>query len=162
MAYLRSIYLMSNKKIFNIQSIDVVKFSSSLGLVTAPRIRFLQKSQPSKKAAAESGKSGSLEEDEDEEEEPLNFSNITGPSLNRNNNRNDDDDDDEENDLFKVKQVFKFKPNILNKDSDDQSEDQSEPENNIVIVLLYYYWKIFKIFFSNDCLKRSSREEVAE
>jgi hypothetical protein len=28
MAYLRSIFLMSNKKLFNIQSIDVVKFSS--------------------------------------------------------------------------------------------------------------------------------------
>ncbi len=28
MAYLRSIFLMSNKKIFDIHSIDVVKFSS--------------------------------------------------------------------------------------------------------------------------------------
>lgn len=36
---MRSIYLMSNKKIFNIENIDLVKFSSSLGLVVAPKIR---------------------------------------------------------------------------------------------------------------------------
>ncbi|RNA36636.1 putative ATP-dependent RNA helicase DDX10 [Brachionus plicatilis] len=38
-AYMRSIYLMSNKQIFNIENIDLVKFSSSLGLVVAPKIR---------------------------------------------------------------------------------------------------------------------------
>ena len=38
-AYMRSIYLMSNKKIFDISNIDLVKFSSSLGLVVAPKIR---------------------------------------------------------------------------------------------------------------------------
>lgn len=36
---MRSIYLMSNKQIFNIENIDLVKFSSSLGLVVAPKIR---------------------------------------------------------------------------------------------------------------------------
>jgi hypothetical protein len=124
MAYLRSVYLMSNKKIFNMQNIDVVKFSSSLGLVTAPRIRFLQKNQPAKSAAT--AKKGS-EDDEGEEDkdEPLNFSDITGPS-----GRGNNDDGDDDNDLFKVKQVYKFKSNILS--NDDQPEDQSGQETNMV------------------------------
>jgi ATP-dependent RNA helicase DDX10/DBP4 len=42
MAYMRSIFLMSNKKLFKMDSIDLVKYSHSLGLVVAPRIRFAQ------------------------------------------------------------------------------------------------------------------------
>jgi hypothetical protein len=119
---------MSNKKIFNIQNIDVVKFSSSLGLVTAPRIRFLQKSQQNK---GTKDKNGGLEEsDDNEEDEPLNFTDITGSSVKRNGAKIGNDDDD----LFTVKQVFKFKPNLADKNS-AQSDDQSDEDNNVSFVL---------------------------
>ncbi|KJH40512.1 DEAD/DEAH box helicase [Dictyocaulus viviparus] len=42
-AYLRSIYMMRNKKVFNVRSINVSALASSYGLVTVPRVRFLNK-----------------------------------------------------------------------------------------------------------------------
>ena len=59
MAYMRSIFLMKNKKLFQVDKIDVVQYSLSLGLVVAPRIRFLQQQKQknekkSKKIASES------------------------------------------------------------------------------------------------------------
>ena len=55
MAYMRSIFLMKNKNLFKMDSIDVVKFSQSLGLVIAPRIRFMQqKPQKQKEETSES------------------------------------------------------------------------------------------------------------
>lgn len=42
-AYTKSIFLMKNKKVFNIHAVDTSAFAKSLGLVVPPRIRFLQK-----------------------------------------------------------------------------------------------------------------------
>ena len=74
MAYMRSVFLMSNKKLFQIESIDVPAFASSLGLVIAPRIRFMQQQQKQKANSSRQEKSededeGDEEEDEADEEE---------------------------------------------------------------------------------------------
>ncbi|XP_026501796.2 probable ATP-dependent RNA helicase DDX10 [Vanessa tameamea] len=42
-SYLKSVYLMKNKDIFNIHLIDTDAYARSLGLIVPPRIRFLQK-----------------------------------------------------------------------------------------------------------------------
>lgn len=42
-AYAKSVFLMKNKKIFNIQALDTDSFANSLGLAIPPRIRFLQR-----------------------------------------------------------------------------------------------------------------------
>ncbi|KAG5673763.1 hypothetical protein PVAND_003783 [Polypedilum vanderplanki] len=42
-AYLKSVYLMKNKKIFNIEAINFDEYAKSLGLVVTPRVRFLQR-----------------------------------------------------------------------------------------------------------------------
>ncbi|XP_046857998.1 probable ATP-dependent RNA helicase DDX10 [Xenia sp. Carnegie-2017] len=42
-SYVRSVYLQSNKRIFKVDELPVEKYAASLGLSTAPRIRFLQK-----------------------------------------------------------------------------------------------------------------------
>lgn len=42
-AYIKSVYLMKNKKIFNVESINFDEFAKSLGLVVTPRVRFLQR-----------------------------------------------------------------------------------------------------------------------
>ena len=64
MAYMRSIFLMSNKTLFKMDSIDVVKFSQSLGLVVAPRIRFMQQQKAQQSQKAQSEKSDDDEDDE--------------------------------------------------------------------------------------------------
>ena len=42
-SYLKSIFLMKDKNIFDVTSVDTVAFAASLGLVVPPRVRFLQK-----------------------------------------------------------------------------------------------------------------------
>ncbi|CAK1541953.1 unnamed protein product [Leptosia nina] len=46
--YLKSVYVMKNKEIFNIHLLDTDAYAKSLGLIVPPRIRFLQKYQRSK------------------------------------------------------------------------------------------------------------------
>ncbi|KAF8367372.1 hypothetical protein PRIPAC_85201, partial [Pristionchus pacificus] len=48
-SYLRSVYLMSNKNIFDVDSIDAKALAESLGLAAIKRIRFLQKRKEGKK-----------------------------------------------------------------------------------------------------------------
>ncbi|XP_033740527.1 probable ATP-dependent RNA helicase DDX10, partial [Pecten maximus] len=45
LSYLRSVFMMSNKKVFNIHALDTEKFSGCLGLAFPPRIRFLQREE---------------------------------------------------------------------------------------------------------------------
>ncbi|OWF42749.1 ATP-dependent RNA helicase DDX10 [Mizuhopecten yessoensis] len=45
LSYLRSVFMMSNKKVFNIHAIDTEKYSACLGLAFPPRIRFLQREE---------------------------------------------------------------------------------------------------------------------
>lgn len=69
MAYMRSIFLMKNKKLFQVDKIDVVQYSLSLGLVVAPRIRFLQQKQKtekkSKKISSEAEDSNDSDDNKD-------------------------------------------------------------------------------------------------
>nr|XP_056714860.1 probable ATP-dependent RNA helicase DDX10 [Euleptes europaea] len=44
-SYLRSVYLMKNKEVFDVFKLPVAEYALSLGLAVAPRVRFLQKAQ---------------------------------------------------------------------------------------------------------------------
>ncbi|XP_015188829.1 PREDICTED: probable ATP-dependent RNA helicase DDX10 [Polistes dominula] len=44
-AYVRSVFLMKDKKIFNVKALNTDEYAKSLGLAIPPRIRFLQKPQ---------------------------------------------------------------------------------------------------------------------
>ncbi|GLG92953.1 Probable ATP-dependent RNA helicase pitchoune [Gryllus bimaculatus] len=44
-SYLKSIYLMKNKSVFNVHALDTNAYSRSLGLAVPPKIRFLKKAQ---------------------------------------------------------------------------------------------------------------------
>ncbi|KAI0242587.1 putative ATP-dependent RNA helicase DDX10 [Lamellibrachia satsuma] len=43
--YVKSVFLMSNKKVFDVTKLDVDKYANSMGLAVTPRLRFLQKYQ---------------------------------------------------------------------------------------------------------------------
>lgn len=59
-SYAKSVFLMKNKQVFNLQALDTDAFAHSLGLAVAPRIRFLDrhnkalKDKPSKKESNKS------------------------------------------------------------------------------------------------------------
>lgn len=44
-AYMKSVFLMKDKEVFNVAALDTDAYSKSLGLAISPRIRFLQKRQ---------------------------------------------------------------------------------------------------------------------
>ncbi|XP_061876390.1 probable ATP-dependent RNA helicase DDX10 [Colius striatus] len=44
-SYLRSVYLMKNKEVFDVFKLPLAEYALSLGLAVAPRVRFLQKAQ---------------------------------------------------------------------------------------------------------------------
>ncbi|XP_063404432.1 probable ATP-dependent RNA helicase DDX10 [Mytilus trossulus] len=45
LGYLRSVFLMSDKKVFNVHKLDIEEYSRSLGLAIAPKVRFLKRDQ---------------------------------------------------------------------------------------------------------------------
>lgn len=73
-AYIKSVCLMKNKKVFDVDALDTDAYALSLGMVVVPRIRFLDNMKKAKKKTA-----GSKPEEVEEEEE-------------------EDSDDDEEED----------------------------------------------------------------
>ncbi|XP_063286168.1 probable ATP-dependent RNA helicase DDX10 isoform X2 [Pelobates fuscus] len=44
-SYLRSVYLMKNKEVFDVFKLPLTQYATSLGLAVAPRVRFLNKAQ---------------------------------------------------------------------------------------------------------------------
>ena len=48
-SYFKSVYLMKDKEVFNVRSLDKDRYAQSLGLVITPRIRFLEKSSTATK-----------------------------------------------------------------------------------------------------------------
>ncbi|XP_034565780.1 probable ATP-dependent RNA helicase DDX10 [Notolabrus celidotus] len=65
-SYLRSVYLMKNKEVFDVFKLQIKEYALSLGLAVAPRVRFLSKAQ-----AQRGEKEGQREDEQSEEEEEL-------------------------------------------------------------------------------------------
>lgn len=66
-SYLRSIYLMKNKEVFDVFQLQIEEYAHSLGLAVAPRVRFLNKALLQKVERKEQ----TVEEEESDEEEEL-------------------------------------------------------------------------------------------
>lgn len=90
--------------------------------MTAPRIRFLQKSQAQKSKASESNKeaSSSEESDDDEDNKAVNFSAV---------HQKYEDEEDDDEDLFTVKQVYK--PNMFSESSQTDSQADSDVNETV-------------------------------
>ncbi|XP_070569089.1 probable ATP-dependent RNA helicase DDX10 isoform X2 [Ptychodera flava] len=154
-SYLRSVYLMSNKDVFDIQKLPTDKFAHSLGLAIAPRIRFLKKAEKIKEKQ-KSGKGGDEAEqtvegavesdDEDDQDKQDESSNLDEDKMavsepltseaawgkdswhNQADDDDDDDDDDDENDFLTVKTRDVFGMKSQNNDEDDESSDEEEED----------------------------------
>ncbi|CAF1086604.1 unnamed protein product [Rotaria sp. Silwood1] len=89
-SYLRSLILMGNRKVFDVQSIDIDTFASSLGLEIAPKVRFVKKGQKQEQSV-----------DTDIKASIEHKNNIEN---NSEENKDDDNDDDDDN-WFTVKRT---------------------------------------------------------
>nr|XP_040141105.1 probable ATP-dependent RNA helicase DDX10 [Ictidomys tridecemlineatus] len=120
-SYIRSVYLMKDKEVFDVNKLPIPEYALSLGLAVAPRVRFLQKvqKQSTKELVKSQGnvvtepRAPSLTNDEVEEfrayfNEKMSILQKGGKRLQETENRQnsdvseedgDDDDDDEEEEM---------------------------------------------------------------
>ncbi|CAL8307236.1 unnamed protein product [Lota lota] len=140
-SYLRSVYLMKNKNVFDVFQLNIHEYALSLGLAVAPRVRFLNKAQEQKKhqkGQSEHEQSEDAEltqfkaklrgeapgterkpsEPEEEDEKDSTAALFLGAACN-----DDDDDDLREVDLLTVKRRDVFSLSEDQKDDDDEYLD---------------------------------------
>ena len=68
-AYLRAVHVMGDKTVFDVRNLDAVGFAHSLGLTTAPKLRFIQRERKGQRVAAAEGDQSDGEEEAGEAEE---------------------------------------------------------------------------------------------
>nr|XP_022913218.1 probable ATP-dependent RNA helicase DDX10 [Onthophagus taurus] len=115
-SYVKSVFLMKNKNIFDVDKLDTVEYAKSLGLSIAPRVRFIDKMKKNEKSNKiikfndeneSSDYENELENETKSEYDKKDFSNFY----------NNNDDDDDELDLFNVtnrdKEIAPLKPEEL-------------------------------------------------
>lgn len=67
-AYIKSVVLMKNKKIFNVDALDTDAYAKSLGLEVSPRIRFLQRIRKVKAAKQQATQQAANDENSEDSE----------------------------------------------------------------------------------------------
>lgn len=106
-AYVKWVFLMKNKDIFNVKSLDLEKFAHSLGLVVTPRVRFLKgKEKISVSNINKESHNSQNSSDESETESETETETEQAPGVSSKNlfdNKNSDDNDDDDNDILTVK-----------------------------------------------------------
>uniref|UniRef100_A0A1A8BFZ9 ATP-dependent RNA helicase n=2 Tax=Nothobranchius kadleci TaxID=1051664 RepID=A0A1A8BFZ9_NOTKA len=137
-SYLRSVYLMKNKEVFDVFKLQLQEYAVSLGLAVAPRVRFLLKAQ-AQKAEREGQEEGPQSEEEEElrsfksqlkgdtSQEDSDSSEVgedevqsSTALLGANDNSDDDDDELRDLDLLTVK-----RKDVFNLTGDQQSAEEA-------------------------------------
>lgn len=67
-AYIKSVYMMKNKKVFNVESINFDEYAKSLGLVVTPRVRFLQRIKKRREQQLKGNEGASSDESDSDED----------------------------------------------------------------------------------------------
>ncbi|XP_067280815.1 probable ATP-dependent RNA helicase DDX10 [Pseudorasbora parva] len=97
-SYLRSVYLMKNKDVFDVFQLKLPEYAVSLGLAVAPRVRFLSKAQQQKSGAAQDDSGAAGHESEDELQSFKAKFEGQQPESSQSEEEEDDDDDDDDDD----------------------------------------------------------------
>ncbi|XP_056302640.1 probable ATP-dependent RNA helicase DDX10 [Danio aesculapii] len=131
-SYLRSVYLMKNKDVFDVLQLKLPEYAMSLGLAVAPRVRFLLKAQQQRSTAAQDDSSTAGHQSGDELQsftaQLKQQKTKSEPSQSEEEEDDDDDDDDEgDDDDEDIKDQDSLKPVSLlfgfnEEDDDDQKE----------------------------------------
>uniref|UniRef100_A0AAR2L6P7 ATP-dependent RNA helicase n=1 Tax=Pygocentrus nattereri TaxID=42514 RepID=A0AAR2L6P7_PYGNA len=113
-SYLRSIYLMKNKDVFDVFQLKLPEYATSLGLAVAPRVRFLGKAQKQRETAAqESNTAAESDSDEELKSFKAQLRGDSKPSTQNSQSEEEEDSDEEEED-----------------DSEEEDEDDEEEERD--------------------------------
>uniref|UniRef100_A0A673I3U0 ATP-dependent RNA helicase n=1 Tax=Sinocyclocheilus rhinocerous TaxID=307959 RepID=A0A673I3U0_9TELE len=124
-SYLRSIYLMKNKDVFDVFQLKLPEYATSLGLAVAPRVRFLNKAQQQKSGVTQDNSGAAGHESEDELKSIK--AQLKGEqSKSQSSQSEEEEDDDDEN-----KDEETLKPAALQDDegTDAKAKNQKQKES---------------------------------
>ncbi|XP_010891837.2 probable ATP-dependent RNA helicase DDX10 [Esox lucius] len=99
-SYLRSVYLMKNKDVFDVFRLRLQEYAASLGLAVAPRVRFLSKAQKQRVDPRKISEQVVGPQSDEEEEAELNRFKAQlrgeGPSVNAQSSQSSEEEEEEE------------------------------------------------------------------
>eukprot|EP00088_Acartia_fossae_P000239 TRINITY_DN10087_c0_g1_i4.p1 TRINITY_DN10087_c0_g1~~TRINITY_DN10087_c0_g1_i4.p1 ORF type:complete len:828 (-),score=245.94 TRINITY_DN10087_c0_g1_i4:195-2648(-) len=112
-SYLKSIYLMKNKAIFNVDELDLAKYAESLGLATTPRVRFLDRQRKLKENQSAKVKAKSIDNNSENQQNfiPVDTAKVEAKKpeapkkITFATSSDDDDDESDNDDILTVKRT---------------------------------------------------------
>ncbi|XP_052444312.1 probable ATP-dependent RNA helicase DDX10 [Carassius gibelio] len=116
-SYLRSVYLMKNKDVFDVFQLKLPEYAMSLGLAVAPRVRFLSKAQQQKSGVTEDHRGAAGHESEDELKSFK--AQLKGEQSQSSQSEDDDEDDGDEEETKPAALLCGF-----NEEDEDDQNDQ--------------------------------------
>uniref|UniRef100_A0A8C8D991 ATP-dependent RNA helicase n=1 Tax=Oncorhynchus tshawytscha TaxID=74940 RepID=A0A8C8D991_ONCTS len=128
-SYLRSVYLMKNKDVFDVFQLKLQEYAASLGLAVAPRVRFLNKVQKQIADPGQSGGPGDVAPHEEEKELKSFKAQLRGDGLKSEaqESQSSDEEDDEEEDEEKLQPALLSFPLSL-QETDSNTIKKTEKE----------------------------------
>ncbi|XP_039194528.1 probable ATP-dependent RNA helicase DDX10 [Crotalus tigris] len=142
-SYLRSVYLMKNKEVFDVLKLSIAEYALSLGLAVAPRVRFLQKVQkkmhtmePEKEGTEQAEDTQFSLTDEDLEKCRRIFSRtgMLGQKETEGKSSPDEEALQSPSELEELAKVHESKPESLIFFEDDDDDDDNDASKDVLIV----------------------------
>ncbi|XP_029988800.1 probable ATP-dependent RNA helicase DDX10 [Sphaeramia orbicularis] len=135
-SYLRSVYLMKNKDVFDVFKIQLHEYALSLGLAVAPRVRFLNKAQAQRAERKDRAEEGEDEERSDEEQELKSFkAQLKGnvPQSSQSSESEESSDGEESDEEEAVKHARKL---LLGADEEEDGGDDDDDLRDLDLLTL--------------------------
>ena len=144
-SYVRSVHLQSNKDIFDASALPLDELAASMGLVAAPRVRFLSRGADAKNWSGEAAGGSDSEESEGEDDASDGEADEDGREVARSpkeaeegaaaaNSDDDDDDDDDDDELLSKAKKRKVQPRnklmrLLSRNTAERRGDEAVDNN---------------------------------
>ncbi|XP_053334670.1 probable ATP-dependent RNA helicase DDX10 isoform X1 [Clarias gariepinus] len=116
-SYLRSVFLMKNKDVFDVFQLKLPEYATSLGLAVPPRVRFLNKAQKQKDEVTQEISTAA---DADSDEELKSFKSQFKKDQSSSSESQSEDEDDEEEDSDEEEEQVKSGGQFCSTDDDDE------------------------------------------
>lgn len=120
-SYLRSIYLMKNKEVFDVFKLQLQAYAVSLGLGVAPRVRFLNKAQAQR--VGSDGQRGEEQQSEEEEELRSFKAQLKGDAPVEGGESSESEDSEEDNDSGDEEEILDDESRTRLPDADESEEE---------------------------------------
>ncbi|XP_062868007.1 probable ATP-dependent RNA helicase DDX10 [Trichomycterus rosablanca] len=133
-SYLRSVYLMKNKDVFDVFQLKLSEYAMSLGLAVAPRVRFLNKAQKQREGAA---LEVSTAADSDSDDELKSFKaqlRLEKPSKSDSASEEEEEGEEDTDEEEESDDDEKVKPGELLGGTDDDDEDEDLRDMDLLTV----------------------------